>query len=193
VDSDLELSESENSNETSIQEKSLAINKFKKYYSGGYLGYNHVHNFGNVLHIITSDDYFNSYVKDLEPRFKEYLNEIPENISYTILPILKWQRNGGYKSVTISKSIKITRFSSANLLALAVADSLVDTFYIYDFQGLDITLFIMGRPWLSADDFNVKFFEVTDNLDKQIEKETLKGFSAFKENSTFFLWKYHYG
>ena len=152
-----------------------------------------MHNFGNVLHIITSDDYFNSYVKELEPKFKEYLNEIPENISYTILPILKWQRNGGYKSVTISKSIKITRFSSANLLALAVADSLVDTFYIYDFQGLDITLFIMGRPWLSADDFNVKFFEVTDNLDKQIEKETLKGFSAFKENSTFFLWKYHYG
>jgi len=42
---------------------------------------------------------------------------------------------------------------------------------IYELRGIDMNLLIMGRPWLSADNFKVKMQAVTDTLDLQIEKE----------------------
>lgn len=112
------------------------------------------------------------YLKVLRAKFVDYLNEIPENVTYSILPLIRWQiADGGYDSVTISNSIKITRFSSSKLLAKKIYYSLQDACLVYDLNKVVIELFIMGRPWLDVDDFNVKLPELTDVLNKQLEND----------------------
>jgi hypothetical protein len=108
----------------------------------------------------------------LEPKLKDYLNEIPENITYSILPVLKWQTpEGEYKSLTITNSIKITRYTSKSLLARRIVFSLQDAILVYELRSVDIDLFLMGRPWLSSEEFNLQFSKITEILDEQIEKE----------------------
>lgn len=100
-----------------------------------------------------------------------FLNEIPENMTYSILPFLRWQySNGNYKSATVSNSIKITRFTSNDLLAETIADSVQSSLRKYNLADLDIDFFLMARPWLSADDFNLQISDLTQVLDQQIEK-----------------------
>ena len=61
--------------------------------------------------------------------------------------MLRWQfPNGSYESITVSNSIKITRFSSSRLLAENLLLNLQNKFYIYNFRGVVIELFIIGRP-----------------------------------------------
>ena len=113
------------------------------------------------------------YTKDLETKFKFYLNDIPENMVYSILPVLRRENSDGdYKTITLTKSIKITRFTDCSELAEKVAISILDALLTYVIKDVDIELLIIGRPWLSADDFNVKLSEVTKILDKKIKKET---------------------
>jgi len=111
----LELSEAENSIENFTNtEKELAIKEFKNKYKGGYLGYNHSYNLGNVSSFVLDSKENLEVINNLKPKIKEYLNEIPENMTYSVLPILRWQSiNGEYKSITITSSIKITRFFSS--------------------------------------------------------------------------------
>ena len=54
------------------------------------------------------------------------MNEIPENIIYSILPILRWQigKTGEYKSTTVAQSIKVTRGTSQELLAESITISI---------------------------------------------------------------------
>jgi len=93
-------------------------------------------------------------------------------MTYSILPVLKMKDAvGNFKSITISDSIKITRFTSCKLLTKKIVYSILDALLNYNIQDSDIDLFIMGRPWLRAEDFNVKLSEVTEILDNQIEKE----------------------
>ena len=111
------------------------------------------------------------YANSLESKFKFYLNEIPENVTDSILPFLRWEYSyGDYKSYTISSSIKITRWSKSSLLVNRIISSLKNALSKYSLRGKDIDLFLMGRPWLSADEFSVKLPVITDVLDKQIEK-----------------------
>ena len=154
--------------------KNQAIKEFKKVYGNGYLGYKHIHSFSSVANLINSDDSISieANIKSLEPKFRDYLNEIPENITYSILPVLRWQNiDGDYKSSTISESIKITRLFDCNLLAEWVVYSLQDAFLKYEIKGLEIELFMMGRPWLRDEDFMIREPEITQLLSEQIEKE----------------------
>ena len=154
--------------------KETAIKDFKKVYRGGYLGYNHIYSLGSVVYFLISDEYNATeiYIKNLEPKLKDYLNEIPENITYSILPVLKWQTpEGEYKSLTITNSIKITRYTSKSLLARRIVFSLQDAILVYELRSVDIDLFLMGRPWLSSEEFNLQFSKITEILDEQIEKE----------------------
>ena len=51
--------------------------------------------------------------KNLEAQIKVYLMQIPENVTYSIIPALRRQdEKGDYKAISTSKSIKITRFNS---------------------------------------------------------------------------------
>lgn len=122
--------------------------------------------------------------------------DIPENITYSILPVLRRQditTSGSYESITISNSIKITRFTSCNLLAEKVFMSLTDKLYIYNLRGVSIELFIMGRPWLDVEEFNVKLPELTNNLNEQIEAEVKFPFRlSYLESKAINLINYPY-
>src|SRR6266481_5643235 len=65
----------------------------KKTPKEGYLGYNIVHNFGNVSPVFNIDDSSNIefYTNQLENNLKIYLKDIPENMTYSVLPVLRWQ------------------------------------------------------------------------------------------------------
>lgn len=103
--------------------KSEAIKEFKKTYSGGYLGYQNINNFGNVslLNLINTNvnesKLVDKITENLENKLSEYLEGIPNNMVFSILPILRYKfPKEGYKSTTISKSIKVTRYTSRKLL-----------------------------------------------------------------------------
>jgi len=89
-------------------EKSIAIKEFKKTYKGGYLGYQNINNFGNISHLNlngTSSDEGESIsnrIDLLENKIKDYLSYIPENMTYSTLPVLRFKYpNGEYKTITI--------------------------------------------------------------------------------------------
>ena len=193
-----------NEPETQLIGTELELNKFnavqelKKKYKGGYLGYTLIKNFGNISNYFDIQEaYFREIcIKDLASEFKEYLGGIPENTTYSILilPVIRWQfANGSYESITVSNSIKITRFSSSRLLAEVLYLKLQNKFYIYNLRGLVTNLFIMGRPWLNIDDFNIKLPELTEILDKQIEIEFSSPFKdSWLENKAQNLLNYKY-
>ena len=55
------------SNEPSLA-KEQAMKEFKKTYGGGYLGYHHIHDLGDIYFFINSDDRLEFYTKKLEPK-----------------------------------------------------------------------------------------------------------------------------
>jgi len=181
--------------------KEQAISKFKKTYGGGFLGYTLIHSLGSVSYLINSEsaNFIEIYIKFLVPKIKIYLNEIPENVTYSILPVLRReQENGKFKTVTTTKSIKITRFTSCDLLAKRIVHSLLNILLIYNIKDNDIELLIIGRPWLDADDFNVSMSEITRVMDSQIEKEftspetSLRLGNKIYSNKAFKLHSYEY-
>ena len=155
------------------QEKLAALDEkelkeFKKAYGGGYLGYNHIHNFGNVSQFYQFSTHLLHFIDNLILKLKDYVNEIPENVTYSVLPVLRWQySNGEYRSLTITSSIKINREIYLNLLAEKLLWDISETLIKYDLRDADLELFLMGRPWLSIEDFNL------DNIDKFIDRKRL--------------------
>jgi hypothetical protein len=84
--------------DTKFRNKYLALQKnknlkeFKKLYKGGYLGYTNIQQFSNVSELINSEisdierfEYFSILVSELD----KYLYEIPENVIYSVLPVLR--------------------------------------------------------------------------------------------------------
>jgi hypothetical protein len=135
--------------------RAKAVMKFKKIYKGGFLGYNQIHHFGNISNFIKEFD--SGDVEYLTSKFKDFLYEIPENKIYSVLPVLRWQYlNGEYNSISITKSTKITRDTSWQLLSKKIILEIKEALSIYELSGLDIDFFMMGRPWLSADDFDIE-------------------------------------
>lgn len=140
------------------------------------MGYNNVFNLGNMSDFINCNS-LEAHIligkeSELETNLKVFLSEILENSSYSIIPILRYQvADNEYKSVTISKSIKITRYTSSSLLTKRLSLAIIDAISIYDLNDYDIDLFILSRPWLSAKDFNSDLSTVSKELDGQIEKE----------------------
>jgi len=177
---------------TEPEKKDSEIINFKKNYKGGYLGYLNIQNFGDVSHLNTAgtdaegrkEIYF--HVKNLEIKIKDYLADISEDITYTILPVLRFvTKNGDYKTVTISKkSIKVTRNTSYNLLAYKIVQDILEAVFIYDLVGTEITLFVLDRPWLAEKDFNRDISEVTKLFNKQIDKDISSWESKYNLNSS---------
>lgn len=110
---------------------------------------------------------------ELEIKIDDYLTDIPDNITYSILPVLRFKdQEGGYKTVTISKkSIKITQSTSRKLLSSKLMQDILNAVFINDLKGTEINLFILDRPWLSEKDLKSYLSEVTEVLDDLIEKE----------------------
>jgi hypothetical protein len=70
-----------------------------------------------------------------------------ENITHSIFPILRFKYPGEvYRSVTISKSIKVTRFTSRKLLSSKLLESIIKSIQAYDLEGMAIVLYLLDRP-----------------------------------------------
>jgi len=156
-------------------QKSKGVKDFKKIYGGGYLGYTHVYNLGNVSQLSVEGSQILSEIKGgvkFEHNLKSYLNEISENVVYSVLPVLKWQyATGEYQSLSISNSIKITRDTDRSLLAERIITDVRETLLVYELRDTDIELLLMSRPWLSKDDFNLENSTLKTIFDGQLERE----------------------
>ena len=154
-------------------QKSKDVKEFKKIFKGGYLGYKQSYHLGNISNYYNPENKDDYFFDNLTINLKTFLNKIPENLIYSILPVIRWQyASGEYKALTVTKSsIKITRDTALNKLTLRIVANLKETLLIYDLRGLDIEFYIMSRPWLKADDFNIEIKGLTQVFDEQIERE----------------------
>ena len=155
--------------------KEQDIKNFKKVYGGGYLGYSHISNFGHISQFITLMDFHNLQNKiNLEVKIKGYVNDIPEDVTYSVLPVLRWQyATGEYRSITVSESIKINKNISISLLAEQIHSDINAVLLEYEIREADLELYLMGRPWLSVDEFD---------LDRIRERKSLE----YEFNSVYF-------
>lgn len=180
------------------------IENFKKAYGGGYLGYTKIHNFGNITQFVITEidssenDYQilslfdSSYLErlnNLNIKLKGYTIEIPENLTYSILPVIRWETSQEkFHSVTISDSIKITRDINTKLIAEKLIHDILAILRVYSLRDLDLDLLILGRPWLSVDEFNFDRFLARDKLtsvfDEIIEKKILAWSKSFNINNS---------
>jgi len=65
------------------------------------------------------------------------------------------------------------------LLAKKLTNTIIKNILLYNINDLDVDLYILGRPWLSSDDFKINIPEITDVLEQQVGKEisSLKNYS----------------
>lgn len=97
----------------------------------------------------TGDESFDIYknIEWLESKINAYLNDIPDNITYSILPVLRSKYlNNEYKTITISKSIKVVRNTSRKLLSSKLLECIIKNVQKYDLEGTNINLYILDRP-----------------------------------------------
>jgi hypothetical protein len=120
------------------------IRDLKKAYGGGYLGYTKIHNFGNISQFVELQELgYPEGLKFLSIKLKGYAIEIPENVTFSILAVLRWESsNGNYNSLTISDSIKITRGINTDLLAEKFISDIKEVLLEYSLRDEDLDLFI---------------------------------------------------
>lgn len=167
----------------------LLKNFKKKNYKGDYLGYQDIKFLGNISQLNLSYesgiDLLEHWTESFYIKIKDYLNDMSDNITYSILPILKFKYPGErYKSITISKSIKVTRFISSELLSSKLFESVIKSTQKYDLEGLDVNLYLLSRPWLSSKDFNTDMSTVTKTLNDQIETDVFSNFKRSELNES---------
>jgi len=148
------------------------LRDFKKAYGGGYLGYNHISKLGNISQFKTIKNSLGLYENsNLDYKLKDYIYEIPETETWSILTVLRWEHSGGqYRALTLSESIKINKNVSTGLLAETIIYDIQKLFSKYNLVDGDLELYMMGRPWLDVDEFD---------LDRFIDRKTLS--SLFNE------------
>ena len=168
--------------------REITTNYFKKAYGGGFLGYNHIWNFGNIDQFTEYNNNleYEACISKLESKFKDYVNIIPETVTYSILPVLRWQYSTGeYRSLTVSDSIKINKNISIDLLAESVIFYIKKMFNKYSLLEGDLELYIMGRPWLSVDEFYLYRYSERENLThlfNEVMEKKLSSISSSRVN-----------
>ena len=144
------------------------------------MGYNHINNLGNVSQFYESSKLTLHYIDNLIEKLKIYVNEIPENVIFSVLPVLRWQYSTGeYRSLSLSDSIKIIRSISLNLLAEKILWDIAETLLEYDLRDADLELYLMSRPWLNVDEFDLD----GKNLDDEFNGVLGKKLSALSKSS----------
>jgi len=122
-------------------------------------------------------------LENLKPKLKEYVIGIPENVTFSILPVLRWETSKGFfNSRTISDSIKIIRNINIHLLAEKIISYINDNILEYKIRDDNLELFIMGRPWLSVDEFSLDRFTDKIGLEQVFNDEIEKKFSVWTKS-----------
>jgi hypothetical protein len=174
------------------------IKNFKKAYGGGYLGYTKIQDLGSITQFVDTEiinsegDYrimsilnpsYLEKLKILSIKLKDYTLEIPEDWTYSILPVLRWETaNEKFNSVSISDSIKITRDINTDLIAENLIHDTLNMLREYSLRDLDLNLLILGRPWLNVDEFNFDRFLIRDKLTDVFDTIIEKKISAWSKS-----------
>ena len=176
---------------------------FKKAYGGGFLGYDYIYNFGLVSNIIGTADtsklqldedihkaheelnlFLNKNrlekIENLKFKLKDYIYVLPETETWSILPVVRWESSvDQYQSFSISESIKITKDIDISLLADTLVWDLTKIIDEYSLKDADLELYIMGRPWLSVDEFDIDRFIDRKNLSDKFNEVLEKKLSVY--------------
>ena len=138
-------------------------NDLRKLIGGGYTSYKNVISLG----------YLNVLLENKPILLKNlfnYLEKLENNKCFTLLPVIRWidDDTGFSKSITITNSIKITKFVDIDLLAERLNDSMFKAMNKYDVNNSNSELVLMNREWLDIKDFNIKnddFSTITNTID----------------------------
>ena len=149
--------------------KNKLNNDLYKIIGGGFTSYKNIVSLGNLIELLDNTPL-------LLNNIEKYLANLEDKKTYTLLPVFRWIDNdtGLSQSVTISDSMKITKFVNINNLS----DKLVYFIHIalskYDMGNNNIELVLMNRVWLDITDFNVKEDEIsiiTKTIDDYLAKK----------------------
>jgi len=105
-------------------------------------------------------------------RRKRFLDTLTDNSTFTVLPTLR-NEYGKSNSITVSlsKSIKITKNTSSSLLSIKLLQLIRTKVLIYNWEITNCEVFLMSRPWLTDDEFNAPLSEVNKVLEQNLENE----------------------
>ena len=124
-------------------------------------------------------------ITNFDQKIIEYLSKIPLDIIYSVLPFIRWHDSkGNYRTLTISKSIKINKNTSKKLLANKLEQDLNEILKTYELANKTMDFYLMSRPWLKRDDFNIDEAGLTNLFNEQLERE-LSTWSNQKDQDKF--------
>jgi len=108
----------------------------------------------------------------LEIKILKYLNEIPDDVIYSVLPFIRWhESDGNYRTLSITKSIKINKNTLKELIANKLEKELNETLKRYELANKLMDFYLMSRPWLKKADFNIDSEGLTSLFNEQLERE----------------------
>ena len=165
-------------------EKAKELKEFHTQFDvwSGFYGYSEINNLGSYSEF--EDLTYNS--DTINKNLQKFLDTIPGNKIYTILPLIRFEIPGADSStLTLTKAIKVTKHTSVKLLGIKILQLIKNKFTLYNLEPQAIDLFIMGRPWLSEADFNVPMNLINEVLEKNLNTEIDINSFYFNKFDTF--------
>jgi len=123
-----------------------AISKYKlnkeltKFIGGGYMSYKNVVTLGYLIELIDNKPLFVN-------KLINYLANLDDNKTYTLLPVIRWidEDTGLTQSISITESIKLTKFVDIDLIYEKINDYIIKAMYRYQVNNSNIELVLMNR------------------------------------------------
>jgi len=111
-----------------------------KFIGGGYTSYKNVNSLGFLIELLENK---NIFVNNLT----NYLENLEDNKTYTLLPVVRWidDVTGLTRSISISESFKVTKFVDIDLIYEKLNDYIIKALYRYDLINSNIELVLMNR------------------------------------------------
>jgi len=115
-------------------------NDLSKFIGGGYTSYKNVYSLGFLIELLENK---NIFVNNLT----NYLENLEDNKTYTLLPVVRWidDITGLTRSISISESFKVTKFVDIDLIYEKLNDYIIKALYRYDLINSNIELVLMNR------------------------------------------------
>lgn len=149
--------------------------KIEDFLGGGYKGYQYIRIIGPIVELLLNQVL-------LEELIQLFLSQLRDDVTYTSLNVIRWVNplTGLTQGITTGKSIKITKNTSAKLLAKRIQFEVNNAILKYKLNAEDAELIIMYREWLKLDEFKGSLADITKAIDDGLSKEE----EGKKHNST---------
>jgi len=115
-------------------------NDLYKFIGGGYMSYKNVVTLGYLIELIDNKPLFVN-------KLINYLANLDDNKTYTLLPVIRWidEDTGLTQSISITESIKLTKFVDIDLIYEKINDYIIKAMYRYQVNNSNIELVLMNR------------------------------------------------